>query len=100
MSHQSHPFFILSVARARGLCCSLSPVERSAISSSQMARGKGKTKQSSLRAAGMLPMLKKPVEAIGHYLHVPGAYWEKCPAADKEKMFACLVREFDALQPD
>ena len=52
-----------------------------------MARGKGKAKQNSLRAAGMLPMLKKPAEAVGHYLHVPGAFWDKCPAADKEKSY-------------
>ena len=62
-----------------------------------MARGKGKAKQNSLRAAGMLPMLKKPSEAVGHYLDVPGAFWDKCPAADKEKIYKCLVREFAAL---
>ena len=39
-------------------------------------------------------MLKKPAEAIGLYPHVPGAYWDK---ADKEEIYACLVREFDAL---
>ena len=62
-----------------------------------MARGKGKTKQSSLQAAGMLPSLKKPTEAIGLNLHVPGAYWEGCAAADKKKIFMCTVRQFDAL---
>ena len=55
-----------------------------------MARGKGKAKQNSLRAAGMLPMLKKPSEAVGHYLDVPGAFWDQCPAADKEKIYKCL----------
>ena len=60
-------------------------------------KGKMKTKQSSLQTAGLLPMLKKPAEAIGTYLHVPGAFWDKCPAADKEKIFQCLVRDFDAL---
>ena len=30
-------------------------------------------------------------------LHVPGAFWDKCPAADKEKSYKCLVREFAAL---
>ena len=36
-----------------------------------MARGKGKApaKQSSLRAAGLLPTLKKPAEAIGLVIH-------------------------------
>ena len=97
MSHQSHLLYLVGLARAASLCLSVAPAERSAVSSTQMARGKGKTKQSSLCAAGMLPMLKKPTEAIGHNLHVPGAYWDKCPAADKEKVFACLVRDFDAL---
>ena len=60
-------------------------------------KGKMKTKQSSLQTAGLLPMLKKPAEAIGTYLYVPGAFWDKCPAADKEKIFQCLVRDFDAL---
>ena len=32
-----------------------------------MARGKCKTKQASLQTAGLLPMLKKPAEAVGHY---------------------------------
>ena len=93
------PLFYICVGLARGLSLRLSLILQSArhTSSTDMARGRGKTKQSSLRAAGMLPMLKKPTEAIGHNLHVPGAYWDKCPAADKEKVFACLVREFDAL---
>ena len=62
-----------------------------------MARGKGKASQRSLKSAGMLPLLKKPAEAVGLYLHVPGAYWDKCPAADKEQVFKCAVRAFDAL---
>ena len=62
-----------------------------------MARGKGKTKQSLLQRAGMLPMLKKPAEAVGDYTHEPGSFWDKCPAADKEKIFKCLTREVAAL---
>ena len=64
-----------------------------------MARGKGKApaKQSSLRAAGLLPTLKKPAEAVGNVVHTPGAFWERCPAADKEKLFKCLVRAFEAV---
>ena len=44
-----------------------------------MARGKGKApaKQSSLRAAGLLPTLKKPAEAVG--LH-PGGQGVVCIA--------------------
>ena len=65
----------------------------------EMARGKGKAsaKQSSLRAAGLLPTLKKPAEAVGMAIHVPGSFWARCPAADKAKIFKCNVREFDAL---
>ena len=59
-----------------------------------MARGKGKAKQNSHRAAGMLPMLKKPAEAVGNNLDVPGAFWDKCPAADKEKVFVCFCTAF------
>ena len=40
----------------------------------------------------MLPMLKKPAEAVGHYLHVPGAFWDGCPASDKDKIFCCCLR--------
>ena len=65
----------------------------------QMARGKGKKAavQSTLRIAGILPTLKKPSEAVGRKAHVPGSYWEKCAAADKDKKYVCIVREFDAL---
>ena len=45
-----------------------------------MGRGTAaKAKQSSLQTAGLLPVLKKPTEAIGHYLHVPGAFWDGVP---------------------
>ena len=64
-----------------------------------MAHGKGKApaKQGSLRAAGLLPTLKKPAEAVGMYAHIPGDFWEKCPAADKKKIYASLVRTFEAV---
>ena len=41
-----------------------------------MARGKGKGKasQSSLRAAGILPLLKRPLEAVGDNIHTPGDF--------------------------
>ena len=64
-----------------------------------MARGKGKApaKQSSLRAAGLLPTLKKPAEAIGLVVHTPGEFWEGCAAADRKKLFKCNVRLFEAV---
>ena len=54
-----------------------------------MARGKGKGKasQSSLRAAGILPLLKKPVEAVGGSIHTPGDFWAGCAPADKKKIY-------------
>ena len=59
-----------------------------------MARGKGKApaKQSSLRAAGLLPTLKKPAEAIGLVIHTPGELWEGCAAADRKKLYKCNTR--------
>jgi hypothetical protein len=44
-----------------------------------------------------LPSLKKPAEAIGLNMNVPGAYWDGCAAADKKKIYVCAVRQFDAL---
>ena len=46
--------------------------------------------------AGLLPTLKKPAEAVGLTLHVPGSFWARCPAADKAKICTCNVREFSA----
>jgi hypothetical protein len=60
----------LRVARASASCAALSAVfsPQSSLLHSTMARGKGKTKQSSLQSAGMLPTLKKPAEAVGHFM--------------------------------
>ena len=52
-------FFLAATARARS---------SHSLLVSQMARGKGKTKQSSLQTAGLLSTLKKPREAIGFNL--------------------------------
>ena len=54
------------------------------------------SKQSKILSAGsnFLPLLKKMSSAIGKFIHVPGSYWEGCPAGDKEKIFKCLVVEF------
>ena len=35
------------------------------------------------------PMLKKPMEAIGETINVPGNFWDKCPAADKQRNYKC-----------
>ena len=54
------------------------------------------TTQSKLTSAGgkFLPMLKKMAHAVGKYIDVPGSYWERCTAADKDKIFKCIVVEF------
>ena len=39
-------------------------------------------------------MLKKPMEAIGETLNVPGDFWDKCPAADKERLYKCVLRDY------
>ena len=54
-------------------------------------------KQSSLGGAGLLPLLKPVGSAVGKYCNVPGSFWEGCPAADKDKVFRCIVEEFVAL---
>ena len=50
-----------------------------------------------MASAGLLPVLKKPLSAIGKDLHVPGAFWDNCPAADKGKIYVCNIREFNAV---
>jgi hypothetical protein len=49
-----------------------------------MPKGKGKTsaKQASLCGplGRLLPTLKKPAEAIGNAVHVPGDFWSSCVA--------------------
>jgi hypothetical protein len=88
----------LRVARASASCAALSAVfsPQSSLLHSTMARGKGKTKQSSLQSAGMLPTLKKPAEAVGHFMTSctcpASSAWERCAAADKKKIYKCLVR--------
>jgi hypothetical protein len=39
----------------------------------------------------------KASRGTGHFMHVPGEFWERCAAADKKKIYKCLVREFEGL---
>ena len=55
-----------------------------------------KPKQGSL-LSHCWPMLTKPASAAGKYADVPGRFWDKCPAADKVKIFKCLTVEFRAI---
>ena len=41
-----------------------------------------------------LPLIKKPLEIIGEYVNVPGAFWEgRMSAAEKEMLYKCVVRD-------
>ena len=63
-----------------------------------MPRSKtGGGKQSKLVGGGasnFFPSLRPSDRAVGKFIHVPGSYWTTCPAADKKKIFKCLVSEF------
>ena len=61
-----------------------------------MGRGTKARKQPSL-LQHCLPMLPKPAAACGKYADVLGKYWDKCPAADKDKIFKCIIVEFKAI---
>ena len=39
------------------------------------------------------PQIKLPVKLVGREIGVPGAFWDKCPAADREKIFKCVKCE-------
>ena len=43
------------------------------------------------------PLLPKPASAAGKFVDVPGKFWEGCPAADKAKIFKCIMVEFKAI---
>ena len=45
-------------------------------------------------ASKFFPTLKPSDRAVGKFIHVPGSYWSSCPAADKGKIYKCLVSEF------
>lgn len=45
-----------------------------------------------------LPLIKKPLELIGTHINVPGAFWVgRMSAAEKQTLYACVVRDFSAL---
>ena len=43
------------------------------------------------------PRLQKPQQTVGEFISIAGRDWSGCPAADKDKMFRCVVRKFDAV---
>ena len=58
---------------------------------------KKKARQGTLQGSNLWPLLKKTNHAIGKFCNVPGAFWDGCPAADKNKNFKCIVVEFIAM---
>ena len=57
-----------------------------------------KQQQKSLEQTGTLPLLKKPAETVGKQFKVIGSHWgSACPAADRNKEFVCVVKEFTVL---
>ena len=57
-----------------------------------------KKKQRQSQLGSFLPLLAKPAVALGRDVHVPGDFWEGCPAADKKKLYKCTVIEFHAMK--
>ena len=53
--------------------------------------------QQALSNAGFWPMLTKTNAAVGKYCSVPGKFWDRCAAADKEKRYKCIVIDFVAV---
>ncbi|KAL1499114.1 hypothetical protein AB1Y20_013626 [Prymnesium parvum] len=60
-------------------------------------RGRGGRQLNTLTAMNIQPLLKRTSEALGKYISVPGRYWDGCAAADKNKIYKCIVVEFAAL---
>ena len=61
------------------------------------AAGKAKTVtvQTGLTDVNMLPLLKKPIEAVGKEIGVIGSHWgSSCPSSDRNKIFKCIVSDF------
>ena len=45
-----------------------------------------------------LPLIKKPLELIGEYINVPGAFWQgRMSTVEKETLYKCVIREHSAL---
>lgn len=77
-------------------------LRESTVPKKQMARAKKQkattadnARQAALESMNMLPVLKKPVEAIGKEINVPGSHWgSNCPSQEKNKLFKCVVLDF------
>ena len=50
-----------------------------------------------LSAHNFLPTISKPDEIVGDFIAMPGREWSGCPAGDKDKLFRCVVRKFEAV---
>ena len=45
----------------------------------------------------LLPVLSKPLSAVGLFVEIQGSDWGGFPAADKDKWFKCIARQFEAV---
>ena len=66
------------------------------IRTAKMRRG-GKKAAPPRLTTQLLPVLSKPLSAVGLFVEIQGSDWGGCPAADKDKWFKCIVRQFEAV---
>ena len=62
-----------------------------------MAPKKKTGSQSSLVSHNFLPTLTKPQHVIGKFISLAGSEWQGCPNNDKDKVFCCVIRKFEAV---
>ena len=56
------------------------------------------SKQQAISQVGLLPELKKPAEAIGKFIKLPGSFWDgRLSAEEKSALFKCAVVQFSAV---
>ena len=56
------------------------------------------SKQQAISQVGLLPELKKPAEAIGKFISLPGSFWEgRLSSEEKSALFKCAVVQFSAV---
>ena len=68
--------------------------------SREMAKGKRSATTSTAAGklvAHFLPTISKPAEIVGCFILLAGREWSGCPENDKDKIFRCIVRRFEAV---
>ena len=59
--------------------------------------GKGRKPAPARLTAQLLPVLAKPLSAVGIFVVIQGRDWGGCPASDKDKWLKCIVRRIEAV---